>query len=123
MRSIPFPALFHSILILDITYNTSDFSPEQTRLQHAGSPGEEFVSCNKMFVEKIDTNLVLRCTFLQQMFSDEHLINCFITIILFLKILMPCGPRLHSVMKSRDDWSEFPQLFNSMWEQELNVII
>ena len=52
-----FLALFLLILILNIRYNTSDFSPEQTHPQNAGSAGDEFVPCNKKFVGKIDTNL------------------------------------------------------------------
>ena len=47
-------------------YNTSDFSPEQTRPQNAGTAGKEFVSRDKKFLRKIDTNLASWHTFLRQ---------------------------------------------------------
>ena len=56
LRSFPFPALFLSILILNI-YNTSDFCPEQNHFQNAGSARDQLVSHDKKFVGKIDTNL------------------------------------------------------------------
>ena len=38
-------------------YNTPDFSPEKTHPQNAASAGDEFVSRDKKFSGKIDTNL------------------------------------------------------------------
>ena len=67
-------------------YNSSDFSSEQTRLQNAGSAAEEFVSRDKKFAGKIDTNLV-SWQFLRQIFADKLFINSIVTVILLQKTI------------------------------------
>ena len=66
-------------------YNTTDFLAEQTCPQNAER--DNFLSCNKKFVEKIDTNLALWRRFLWQIFTNQLFIDSLVTIILFWKTI------------------------------------
>ena len=84
---IPLPALFLSILILNITdiiQLISWLNNPVPRMQNAER--DNFLSCNKKF-EKIDTNLALWCRFLWQVFTNELFIDSLVTIILFWKTI------------------------------------
>ena len=84
---IPLPALFLSILILNITdiiQLISWLNKPVPRMQNAER--DNFLSCNKKF-EKIDTNLALWCRFLWQVFTNELFIDSLVTIILFWKTI------------------------------------
>ena len=84
---IPLPALFLSILILNITdiiQLISWLNKPVPRMQNAER--DNFLSCNKKF-DKIDTNLALWRRFLWQVFTNELFIDSLVTIILFWKTI------------------------------------
>ena len=65
-----------------------------------------------VFKTKFSLTNLLSIVLLQQCYSEKQ-----------SKMAQYCSADAcpHGVMKSRDNWSGFSQLFNSMWEQELDA--
>ena len=65
-----------------------------------------------VFKTKFSLTNLLSIVLLQQCYSEKQ-----------SKMAQYCSANAcpHGVMKSRDNWSGFSQLFNSMWEQELDA--
>ena len=119
LRSIPFPTLFLSILLLNITDIILPISLLSKPIpRNAGSAGNKFVSHDKKFIGKIDTNVASWHLFLLQIFANKLTIDSIVTVMLFWKTKMAwcCSvdARLKGMAKSRDNWNGFSQLFNRM---------